>query len=267
MDGRMRGLPAVLAYHKVGTPEVGGTWCTRQQFRAHLTALAAAGWNACDVVRFESWLHTEPPAAAAPARQVLFTFDDGYVDFATHAWPELQKLGWPALLFVVTDFVGRRATWGLPLPGHRALHLDWPALRDLVRDGVAIGSHAATHRDLRRVDARALERELAGSRAALEDALGIAIHSVAYPFGRTNACVQAAAREAGYTLGFSMCPHPSRRGPLALPRSGVYIIDTRHAVLDKVDASRRFHSWQRLVGCAINGCAELAAWHSAHRRT
>jgi peptidoglycan/xylan/chitin deacetylase (PgdA/CDA1 family) len=42
----------------------------------------------------------------APPRSVLVTFDDGYRDFAEHAWPEMQKLGLPAVVFVATAYPG-----------------------------------------------------------------------------------------------------------------------------------------------------------------
>ncbi|MCC6801176.1 MAG: polysaccharide deacetylase family protein, partial [Anaerolineae bacterium] len=37
-------------------------------------------------------------------RAVLVTFDDGYCDFAEHAWPVLRKLGLPVTLFVPTAY-------------------------------------------------------------------------------------------------------------------------------------------------------------------
>ncbi len=45
---------------------------------------------------------------ADPPRQPLaaVTFDDGYQDFYTHAFPLLQRKGIPSAIFVVTDLVG-----------------------------------------------------------------------------------------------------------------------------------------------------------------
>jgi peptidoglycan/xylan/chitin deacetylase (PgdA/CDA1 family) len=42
--------------------------------------------------------------AALPPRSVLLTFDDAYIDFATHAWPVLRAHGLPATLFVPTAY-------------------------------------------------------------------------------------------------------------------------------------------------------------------
>src|SRR5688572_8302859 len=41
---------------------------------------------------------------ALPPRSVLVTFDDGYRDFAEHAWPILKHLGIPVVLFVPTAY-------------------------------------------------------------------------------------------------------------------------------------------------------------------
>lgn len=47
-----------------------------------------------------------------PARPVLLTFDDAYVDFEEHAWPLLSRYGFNALLFVVDGFSGCREYLG-----------------------------------------------------------------------------------------------------------------------------------------------------------
>ncbi|MFQ5600333.1 MAG: polysaccharide deacetylase family protein [Candidatus Krumholzibacteriia bacterium] len=260
------GLPAVLAYHKVGTPELGGTWCTRRQFTAHLDALRGAGFASIDTTTFEERVTAlrapGPPGAPREMRpEVLVTFDDAYESFAVHAWPELRGRGIPVLLFVVSGFVGRRASWDLPFPGRRVVHLDWVALRDLTREGVAIGSHTQTHRDLRGSTRAHLMRELADSRRRLEDGLGVEVRAVSYPFGRCDAGVRAAVAAAGYRLGFSMCPPgPNWRvDPLALRRWGVYITDTPWSVLDKVDPGRPAFWMQDLLTRSINAVAAVSA--------
>jgi peptidoglycan/xylan/chitin deacetylase (PgdA/CDA1 family) len=255
--------PPVLAYHKVGTPELGGTWCTVGQLRAQLDSLTRAGWRGVELQGFEARIDAARavtlPAAASDLREVLVTFDDAFSSFEQSAWPELERARFPAVLFVVTEFVGRRATWDLDLPGRHVPHLDWPALRALVQKGVAIGSHGATHRDLRKLDDPDLERELRASRTALEDALGVAVRSVSYPFGRYDERVQQAAARAGYTLGFSMCPPAGRAGRMAIRRHAVYVTDGARSVLDKVDANRTLHRFQDAFERGANACAAWAA--------
>ena len=276
-------LPAVLAYHKIGTPELGGTWCGVRQFAAHLDALTRAGVRGIDVEQFARRLDSlaqrpatqhrvatndattgRHAAAAHPRREVLITFDDGYASFAAKAWPLLRARSVPSLLFVVTDFVGRRSSWDLPLPGRRVWHLDWAELRALQAEGVAIGSHSLSHRDLTRLDDRTLQRELEGSRQRLEDALGAGVHTLSYPFGRCDARVAAAAAASGYVLGFAMSAPRGHVHPLALRRFGVYIVDSPQAVLDKVDASRRLWWVQDLFTRGVSAVAALAARHTGN---
>jgi peptidoglycan/xylan/chitin deacetylase (PgdA/CDA1 family) len=253
----MRGVPAVLAYHKVGTAELGGTWCTVPQFRRHLDMLVARGYRG---VRGDEFLARLDRSSEQPApREFLLTFDDAFESFAQHAWPQIRARGIPVLLFVVSDYVGRRATWDLALPGRHVTHLDWRALRDLVREGVEIGAHGATHRDLRFLDDPTLQGELAGSRKAIEDGLGVEVRSLAYPFGRSNARVQAAVQRAGYRIGFAMSGKDAVPNRWAMPRHGVYRTDGRSTVLAKVDPGHPLHAAVRVAERAISACAELAA--------
>jgi peptidoglycan/xylan/chitin deacetylase (PgdA/CDA1 family) len=263
------GLPAVLAYHKIGTPEFGGTWCTRRQFAAQLDALQKANFRAIDTSTFDARLRrlSHPsPDRTTRVRELLITFDDAYASFATHAFPELRARGFPVLLFVISNFVGRRARWDLPLPGRRVEHLGWVALRELVAQGVEVGSHTHSHVDLCSLSRAALLRELTDSRRKLEDALGTEVRAVSYPFGRCNARVVKAASDAGYRIGFSMCPSgPNGRvDPLALRRWGVYVTDTPRAVLDKVDPTRRAFWIQDLATRGINAVGRATAAARSH---
>lgn len=247
-------VPGVLAYHKVGTPEWGGTWCSRSRFRAQLDALGRAGYHSLDLdgVRRHLRRHTDA------RRNVLITFDDAFESFADTAWPELERRGLHTVLFVVSGYAGRRATWDLPLPGRRQRHLGWPALRELAGRGVEMGSHTVSHRDLCRVTAERLARELGDSRHALEDGLGQEVRALSWPFGRWNRTTCAAARAAGYELGFGMSP-PGRNDAcetLAIPRRGVYVTDSAAAVLDKLDAARAGFRFQDAFTRSVHAVAE-----------
>jgi peptidoglycan/xylan/chitin deacetylase (PgdA/CDA1 family) len=61
--------------------------------------------------------------------------------------------------------------------------LDWPGLREIAQVGIEIGSHTHTHPRLDRMRAERLEQEIAGSRRALEDGIGVRVATFAYPFG------------------------------------------------------------------------------------
>ena len=273
------GLPGVLAYHKVGTVELGGTWCGAAQFSSHLEALQSADYQTVGTADFQAALAalgstgspqgdqpqpsprcSEAPASRSKQRRVLLTFDDAFESFAETAWPALAQRRMQALLFVVTDFVGRSATWDLPLPGRRVRHLSWSALRELVDAGVEIGCHSARHVDLRRLSSLRLAQELEHSRRTLEDQLGIGIRAFSWPFGRWNRACCEAARQSGYQLGFAMSPQGrnDQINDMAIPRRGVYVTDSGAAVLDKLDAARAGFWFQDLFTRGVGAVASLS---------
>lgn len=141
--------------------------------------------------------------------RVALTFDDGFADNAS-----LVGLlgGAPATVFVASRCLGQR-------------HADHPAARFLEKDElrelaahVEIGSHSAHHVDLTALSPGELERELVDSRADLQDVTGQPVDVLAYPFGRVNAAVEAAAAAAGYRAA---CGTSGRGGwdqPMHLPR-------------------------------------------------
>jgi peptidoglycan/xylan/chitin deacetylase (PgdA/CDA1 family) len=85
--------------------------------------------------------------------------------------------------------------------------LTWPRLRQMRDEGFTIGSHTRSHVSLPMESPLTAAGELAGSKRALEQNLGEPSAHFAYPGGEfTPAVVEAAAR-AGYSYGYTACPH------------------------------------------------------------
>jgi len=96
----------ILAYHRIDEPEAepdldpGLISATPDEFRAQMEVIAAH----YTAISLEELVSAHSEGRPLPPRAVLLTFDDGYQDFAKNAWPVLQGLGLPAVLFVPTDF-------------------------------------------------------------------------------------------------------------------------------------------------------------------
>lgn len=96
----------VVAYHRVdelaAEPDLdpGLISATPDDFRAQLEVVASR-YNA---ISLDELLAAHRGEGTLPPRSVLLTFDDGYRDFAEHAWPILKDVGLPAVLFVPTSF-------------------------------------------------------------------------------------------------------------------------------------------------------------------
>jgi peptidoglycan/xylan/chitin deacetylase (PgdA/CDA1 family) len=106
----------ILTYHRVSnltdTPHLhsGLISATPERFAAQMKFLK----NHYHVVSMAQVLEAAQDNQPLPFRAVLITFDDGYRDFATNAWPVLKSLGLPVTLFVPTaypDQPQRRFWW------------------------------------------------------------------------------------------------------------------------------------------------------------
>lgn len=170
-----------------------------------------------------------------PPKAVLATFDDAYVDLLREGCPVLEERGIPAVVFAVAGSLGGTNDWRregakeLPL-------LDAAGLKEAAARGVEVGSHCMTHRQLPKVPAEELERELRGSAEALEAAGLPRPRALAYPHGEWSNEVTAAVHAAGYEAAFSVSPGKASRSSnrYALPRIEVLASDTPQTIRVKI---------------------------------
>lgn len=116
------------------------------------------------------------PAADAK-KTVVITFDDGFQDFYTNAFPTLSRYGFSATMFLPTAYIDR---------GARKFNgvdcLTWSQARELQKAGMQFGSHTVTHPQLKNLDLKNLKDEIRCSKQRIEEELGSPVTSFAYPF-------------------------------------------------------------------------------------
>jgi peptidoglycan/xylan/chitin deacetylase (PgdA/CDA1 family) len=218
------------------------SYLDRKEFRALLDLLAERGFATLTLANAVG----DHRAGRLPRRAVVLTFDDGCRCFRDHAWPELAARGMTATLFAVAGELGGTNRWDLAAGERREELLGAADLARLAEAGAEIGSHGLAHRDLTGLDAGGLREETAGSRAALEAALGRPVATFCYPYGRLDAPAAAAVRAAGYRAAVAIYGHPGARpGDLhALPRMIVNPGESRFELLLK--ARGLYPLWSRL---------------------
>src|SRR5262249_32706715 len=86
----------ILMYHSI-SDGVGPTCIAPVVFRHQMATLAACGYHPVSLTACAAWVRGE---GTLPARAVVLTFDDGFDDFATVAFPVLQARGWTATVFL-----------------------------------------------------------------------------------------------------------------------------------------------------------------------
>ena len=153
------------------------------------------------------------------------------------------------MVFAVAGRIGGTNAWDHEQGRMQLDLLDADGLRALARARVEIGSHALTHPKLTTCDAQTLRDELTTSADVLEG-LGLPRpRAVAYPHGDVDAAVDAAARDAGYAVGFTVEAGAVERGTprMLLPRIEVLAEDGPFAVALKVLCARHPHL-RRVLG-------------------
>lgn len=198
----------ILMYHRVD--RLGAfdqLTVSPERFAEHAAHLAATGSVASLDSIVESLRLNRSEALVA------LTFDDGYVDNLTHAWPVLRRLALPATIFVTTAFCDQRARHPRYAYTTGALHLSWSQLRELAADPlITIGSHSVTHPFLSRLgDAEAFD-EILRSRDRIESQLGQPVRYFCYPSGDCTQREVDLVRRAGYEAAVTVAPGVNRPG-------------------------------------------------------
>lgn len=278
----MRGL-IILCYHRITTGEESG--------RFYTSGLGAAQFH--DQMTYIRKYYKPLPLDTAldrleagdlPERSISITFDDGYAELATGAFPILREIGIPATVFLITGHVDAGGAFWWEEVGSRLNSVDEETVRSIVRacgleirvergrllghlidglkhvpltvrerflltlrqatgrldgdrmsltwdevleaksGGVSFGSHSVSHPNLTMLDQDALERELRGSKEAIEAMTGLECRVLVYPNGDYDQRVRAAVRKAGYRWALTMERgiNGTHGDPFALLRYPVY---------------------------------------------
>ena len=108
-------------------------------------------------------------------RPVVVTFDDGFRDFHTEAFPILEKFGFKATVFLTSGCIDKTFITGRPCLAAREI-------RELAGKGVEFGSHTVSHPQLQGLSRNKIVHELAGSKSSIEDIIGSLVSSFSYPY-------------------------------------------------------------------------------------
>ncbi|HEY3414239.1 MAG TPA: polysaccharide deacetylase family protein [Armatimonadota bacterium] len=214
----------ILMYHQVGTfgrvDAHRAVYCDAGAFRRQMAFLKAGRYN---VLSLDEVYACVTGAKEIPSRAVHLSFDDGYADFAAIAHPAIRRRGFPSSVYMVSGLMDSEAAW-LPSEGLRSARLmSADALRRVDSEGARVGCHTASHRRLSGLDPIDLQREIVGSREALEEALNRPVVDFCYPYGDLDRAAVEAVRAAGYRLALTCERNRAGRGtdPLLIPRHAV----------------------------------------------
>jgi peptidoglycan/xylan/chitin deacetylase (PgdA/CDA1 family) len=206
----------ILMYHYVRTvadkkDTVGiNLSVTPANFAAQMKYLADNGYTTLTMREVHAILAGSMPL---PPKPIALTFDDGYRDFYTAAWPVLKQYNFKATNYVVTTAIGLEP------------YMTWAMLQELDASGqVEIGAHTRNHLDLRALGKDKRWDEIVGSKAILEEGLGHPVTTFCYPAGFYNAEALADVKRAGFLTAVTTAygTKQSVQGALEMPRIRVH---------------------------------------------
>ncbi|MCA1596632.1 MAG: polysaccharide deacetylase family protein [Chloroflexi bacterium] len=194
------GGPLVLMYHRIGTPRrpspVGGQYVSARSFAVQRRLLQRLQKRVCPVDAVARHLRGEIELSV---RDIAITFDDGFANLFTNAYPVLSRHSFDATVYLISDYIGKQNDYHAPENDLYEPLLTLEQVLEMQTSGIAFGSHTRRHARLTRCTDAELTGEIEGSRCQLEAALGHPVTSFCYPYGDQDERVRQAVIRAGYT--------------------------------------------------------------------
>lgn len=181
----------VICYHSINKDPSGKSpiIISPEKFRQHLKAIKDNGYTTLTMAQFNDYILGDKPI---PEKSVLLTFDDGYMDNYTNAFPILKEFNMNATIFVISSYLDGKE------------YLSPSSVKEMSDYGIDIESHTVSHRRLSELSYEQQLNELKNSKETLEKLTGKTVVSIAYPEGKYNDDTTKAVVDAGYSVGFTI---------------------------------------------------------------
>lgn len=193
----------VIMYHRVIRDKseggVHGIYVTESQFEKHLKYLKQKGF---ETITFKDLLNNKyKDRFNREKKQIILTFDDGYTDNYNYAFPLLKKYGFKCVIYLLSHLNYNK--WDVEVkenPEHKFDLMDMSMIKEMEEYGIEFGGHTKTHPKLATLPIEIAQEEILTSKKVLEEKLGHALISFAYPYGNLNEDVKKIVKNSGYNF-------------------------------------------------------------------
>jgi peptidoglycan/xylan/chitin deacetylase (PgdA/CDA1 family) len=218
---KMRAIPALM-YHSIS--EVPAGWpadlCVAPGvFEEHLQYLKAQGYNVVTAPQAVILLKSRQNVM----NTVIMTFDDGYENNYTEAFPLLKKYGFRGNFYIVGNDAGKEKN-----QDGMKKYMSFAQIKEMHDQGMEIGSHSMSHDPLTSIKPELLPWEIYQPLNLFYQKMNFWISGIAFPNGAFNDAIIAEIRKYfKYEYGFSGQAGCNtlkivEETPFALRRTGVY---------------------------------------------
>ena len=240
----------IITYHYFGYDnKIGGKrtpllFVAPDNFEKQMRYLKEKGYQ---VISLDTLVEGLKNGKKLPHNTVVITIDDGYKSIFTYAYPILKKYGFPATVFLISDFVGVKPYM-----------LNWDEVKEMSKNNISFGGHTRNHVSLPSIKNKkdVLWDEIAGCKKVIEDHLGMPIYYFCYPGGGFNEEIEVFVKKAGY------------KGACATNRSFDILNKRNFYELDRISIrnSDPYFSLSNLIK-PIGFWAKLSGYYNVFRKT
>jgi peptidoglycan/xylan/chitin deacetylase (PgdA/CDA1 family) len=215
--------PLILNYHGVDRIEPRfdplRLYVTPEKLESQIKILQRRGYEFLSMTEFGRLLR----AGSSLRGLCALTFDDGTEDHATVVPEVLAATGVPGTIYICSGLLGEPYPWVDSSLGVR--FMTEAQLKEIARHPlVELGAHTLKHTKLVDADAEMARREMADSKAALEDQIGAEVTSFCYPACDYSEPCPRVAAEVGFQTAVT-CRHQGGWEAMELRRESIQTPD------------------------------------------
>ncbi|MEP6719786.1 MAG: polysaccharide deacetylase family protein [bacterium] len=200
----------VIQYHKIDVPAgdalVRGGYTPPGRFAKQMHYLKKQGfdfYSASGLIEYYRERGSFPPRGITP------TFDDGWRDNYTHAFPILRELEIKATIFLVPSCIGQVSSKAQAKGEGGRAHLLREEILEMSSHGIEFGSHSLNHTLLHQIPLPEVKLEVEESKRQIEALLQKPCKVFAYPAGYFSEAAKRLIANAGHIAAFSTTYGPT----------------------------------------------------------
>jgi len=191
----------ILMYHRVflEKPEKYDHWhyVTVAEFKKQIKLIDKMGFTPITFTDYQLYLEDK---LTLPAKPIILTFDDGYLDTFENAIPVLSEMGMKAVIFVMGNRSLGRAFWDEKGEGDVCPLMSDEQIRIANDMEFEIGSHSLNHDKLSTLPEHEAVYSINKSKKEIEEILDEPIKTFAYPYGIHNKKIEEIVANSGFSF-------------------------------------------------------------------